>query len=303
MMPGISKNSYGLARRPVQQGAGLEGWPNQALHDPVYWLKKKQRKHRKLKIKKSPRKVTPATNCKKDIYFNIIQANVAGIKNKRTELQKLFNEKNIHVAMLQETQHQSCNYKMSGYTPYTCNCNSCRGIITYIRKDLQCNVTPHTADAPNDILKATVWFGEKKLNLLNVYSAPKDVFTFTSTETIFKSTVIAGDFNGHSPLWGYKDQNATGTNIENLCQSSNLIRIQDEFSPPTLLHKVHGTLHRPDLTLVSADLHSMCSTTVLKDVASDHRPTLISLNMGKQQSRKRRSRWNFKKANWPKFQI
>ena len=103
MMPGISKNSYGLARRPVQQGAGLEGWPNQALHDPVYWLKKKQRKYRKLKIKKSPRKVTPATNSKKDIYFNIIQANVAGIKNKRTELQKLFHEKNIHVAMLQET--------------------------------------------------------------------------------------------------------------------------------------------------------------------------------------------------------
>ena len=301
MMPVISKNSCGLARRPAKQGAGLEGWPNQALHDPAYWLKKKQRKYRKFKIKKSPKKVTPPTNSKKDIYFNIIQANVAGIKNKRTELRKLFHEKNIHVAMLQETQHQSCNYTISGYTPYTCNCNSCRGIITYIRKDLQCNVTPHTADAPNDILKATVWFGEKKLSLLNVYSAPKDVFTFTTAETIFKSTVIAGDFNGHSPLWGYKDQNASGTNIEDLCQSSNLIRIQDEFSPPTLLHKVHGTLHRPDLTLVSADLHSTCSTTVLKDVASDHRPTLISLNMGKQQSGKRRSRWNFKKANWPHF--
>ena len=304
-MPGIFKISNGLARRPGKQGAGRDRWSSQVCPDHAYWLKKKQRKHKKDKVKqtKTQKKDTPPnTNKKKDIHFNLFQANVAGIKNKRVELQKLFHEENVHVAMLQETQHQSCKYNISGYIAYACSCKDCRGIITYIRKDLQCNVTPHTADAPNDILLATVWFGEKKFTLYNVYSPPNDTFTFTTPEIIFKSTVIAGDFNGHSPLWGYKDRNATGTNIEDLCQSSNLIRMQDEHSTPTLLHKAHGTLHRPDLTLVSADLHSVCTTNVLKDIASDHRPTLISFNMGRQQVRKRRSRWNFKRANWTLFQ-
>ena len=200
MMPGIFKISNGLARRPGKQGAGRDRWSSQVCPDHAYWLKKKQRKHKKDKVKqtKTQKKDTPPnTNRKKDIHFNLFQANVAGIKNKRVELQKLFHEENVHVAMLQETQHQSCKYNISGYIAYACSCKDCRGIITYIRKDLQCNVTPHTADAPNDILLATVWFGEKKFTLYNVYSPPNDTFTFTTPEIIFKSTVIAGDFNGH----------------------------------------------------------------------------------------------------------
>ena len=139
--------------------------------------------------------------------------------------------------MLQETQHQSCKYTISGYIAHACSCNSCRGIITYVRKDLQCNTTQHTVDSPNDILSSTVWYGDKKFQLYNVYSPPKETFTFSCSTTLFKSTILAGDFNGHSPLWGYQDRNRTGANIEDLCQSTNLIRMQDENSTPTLLHK------------------------------------------------------------------
>ena len=302
-MPGLKSISYGLARRPVQQGAGRDRWSSQVCPDHAYWLRKKQvRKYRKTNKVNSPQKKESPKTSKRNFDFNILQANVAGIKNKRTELQKLFHDRNVHVAILQETQHQSCNYTISGYVAHACSCNSCRGIITYVRKDLQCNTTQHTTDSPNDILSSTVWFGDKMFQIYNIYSPPKEIFTFTCNTTLFKSTILAGDFNGHSPLWGYQDRNRTGTNIEDLCQSTNLIRIQDEHSTPTLLHKVHSTRHRPDLTLVSADIHSKCRTEVLKDIASDHLPTLISFDMGKRQSRKRKSRWNFKKANWAHFQ-
>ena len=302
MMPGIFRTSCGLARRPAKQGAGRARWSSQVCPDHVYWLHKKQvKKYKKNKINSPSKKEKTPEKSKRNMSFNVLQANVAGINKKRTEIQKMFHEHNIHVAMLQETQHKSCNYNISGYIAHTCSCNSCRGIITYVRKDLQCDVTQHTADTPNDILLSTVWFGEKKFHLYNVYSPPRDTFTFSSTTSTFKATIFAGDFNGHSPLRGYQDQNATGTNIEDLCQSSNLIRLQDEHSPPTLLHKAHGTLHRPDLTLVSADLHTKCRTEVLKDIASDHLPTLISIDMGKRQSRKRRSRWNFRRANWNQY--
>ena len=294
--------SNGLARRPGKQGAGRARWSSQVCPDHVYWLHKKQvKKYKKNRVNRSKTKEASPANTKKNLSFNLFQANVAGINKKRTELQKMFHEYNIHVAMLQETQHKSCNHSISGYIAHACSCNSCRGTITYVRKDLQCDTTQHTADSPNDILCSTVWFGGKKFQLYNVYSAPGDTFTFSSSVQTFKATILAGDFNGHSPLWGYNDRNPSGINIEDLCQSSNLIRLQDEHSPPTLLHKAHGTLHRPDLTLVSADLHNICKTEVLKDISSDHLPTLITFDMGKRQSRKRRSRWNFKKANWTNF--
>ena len=302
MMPGSQRNSYGLARRPVQQGAGRDRWSSQVCPDHAYWLRKKQvRKYRKKNTVNSPQKKESPETPKRNFHFNILQVNVAGIKHKRTELQKLFHDHNVHVAMLQETQHQRCKNTISGYVAHACSCNSCRGIITYVRKDLQCNTTKHTVDSPNDILSSTVWFGDKKFQLYNVYSPPKETFTFTCSTTLFKSTILAGDFNGHSPLWGYQDRNRTGANIEDLCQSTNLIRMQDENSTPTLLHKAHGTRHRPDLTLVSADIHSKCRTEVLKDIASDHQPTLVSFDMGKRQSRKQKSRWNFRKANWAHF--
>ena len=249
------------------------------------------------------KKTTPQKQTKKENpTFNVFQANVSGLNRKQTDLQKLFHDHNVHVALLQEAQHKSCNTNISGYTPYTCNCENCRGIVTYVRNDLQCNVTEHTEDSPNDILLATVWFGLRKFKIYNIYSPPKVDFSFTTEEVIFKSTILFWDFNGHSPLWGYRDHNPSGLHIEQLCDSSNLIRLQDENSPPTLLHKAHGTSHRPDLTLVSADIQPDCSFEVLRDIGSDHLPNLLKISVTRQYNRKRRSRWNFRKAKWDVFQ-
>ena len=169
-----------------------------------------------------------------------------------------------------------------------------------MRNDVQCDVSQLNSDQPNDIYKANVWYGNKKLTIYNIYSPPKETFTFSRTENLFRATVLAGDFNGHSPLWGYTDRNQSGKNVEELCETTNLIRVQDENSKPTLLHKVHGTLHRPDLTLISADLDSY-SSEVLEDISSDHRPTLTTLYSTKQRKNTKITRWNFRKANWEKF--
>ena len=306
MMPSTKKKiSYGLARRPVQQGAGRTqlvnpvGQVSQASPGHAYWLTKRQRKNRKQR-KQGRKESLPQEKPKKHTGFNILQANVEGINKKKTELEKVMNDHQVHIALLQETLHANVDLHITGYTPHPCKCGNCRGIVTYVRNDIQCDVTPLLTDCPNDILRATVWYGNKKFTIYNIYSPPKETFTFSHTESTFRATVIAGDFNGHSPLWGYTDQNQSGKNIEELCESTNLIRIQDQNSTPTLLHKAHGTLHRPDLTLISADLDNYTSK-VLKDIASDHRPTLTTLLITKQRTRTRKTRWNFRKADWKKF--
>ena len=123
-------------------------------------------------------------------------------------------------------------------------------------------------------------------------------------EVVYYNTIIAVDFNGHSPLWGYKDTDKTGRFIEDLCASSNLTIMQDENSPPTLLHRAHNTLSRPDLTIISSDLVQNSQVQVLADMGSDHRPMLTTISQqGKAYQHQQRSRWNFKKADWAAYKL
>ena len=208
----------------------------------------------------------------------------------------------VHVALFQETLHRNTNIHVTGYTAYPCKCRNCRGIITYVRNDVNCEVEDlcHMAQ-PTDMQRISIWYGNNKLQLYNIYSPPGKILNFPVTDTTFHKTVITGDFNGHSRLWGYKDINETGKKIEELCSSTNLMLMQDENSPPTLLHKVHGTLHRPDLTLVSADIEHHCTEELLRDTASDHRPVLVKINILKRRKRKKKTRWNFRRADWNRY--
>ena len=76
-----------------------------------------------------------------------------------------------------------------------------------------------------DVQKATIWHAGQKYTILNIYSPPGTLCNITELqETVFHNTIIAGDFNGHSPLWGYPDHYAaTGRYIEDLCETTNLL--------------------------------------------------------------------------------
>ena len=134
----------------------------------------------------------------------------------------------------------------SGYIPYPCKCKNCRGILTYIRNDITGEVE-ETPDGTTDIQKITVWWNDLKYTLLNVYSPPETTCSLPSLqEPCYTRTIVCGDFNGHSPRWGYTDLNSTGKYLEELADTSTLTIIQDEHSPTTLLHRVHKkTCFRP----------------------------------------------------------
>ena len=204
--------------------------------------------------------------------------------------------------MLQEARHKNVNYDITGYTSYPCDCKECLGIITYIRNDITGDVSPISIAHPTDVQKVTIWYAERKYELYNVYNSPKyDCKLPNFQDSIYHKTIIAGDFNGHSPLWGYSDYNNTGKFVEKLCGATNLFVHQTPESKETLLHRAHLTLHRPDLTILSADLENTCQIEVLDDIGSDHRPILISIVTTSKTKPDRRARWNFRKANWSNY--
>ena len=151
---------------------------------------------------------------------------------------------------------------------------------------------------------ATVWYGGSKYTIHNVYNPPTNKFDSTYFHQADNTkTIIAGDFNGHSLQWGYRDINYTGRSIEELCESTNLSMLQDCQSTPTLLHRAHNTQSRPDLTIVSSDLLQKITAEVLDGIGSDHKPTLIKVFQGQGKQFGQKPRWNFKKANWDLFGV
>ena len=152
--------------------------------------------------------------------------------------------------------------------------------------------------------EVTIWYSGKRYTIYNIYNPPANNLSSSFIQDQqFSKTILAGDFNGHSPRWGYKYMNNTGKVIEELTESTNLTVLQDKDSTPTLLHRAHNTLSRPDLTVVSSDIHHNTSFQVLEGIGSDHKPILITVTQSQRRHFEQRSKWNFKRADWDLFRL
>ena len=246
--------------------------------------------------------LTPCDKSARCDKFNILQVNISGIQNKTDELLKLLKENDVRIALIQETILPShSEISTPGYSQHRCDCHKCQGIMTLIRLDTQAEVVKHPA-GDLDLQNITVWLGKVKFTIYNVYWPNHSFKEFPLKETTYKRTILAGDFNAHTPSLGYPVYNQRGREVEDLCNSSNLILQQDMHSKPTLLHRRHLTASRPDLTILSADLLENTTVRVLDDIGSDHLPILTSIQKEfKLKPKIRRTFWNFKKASWNDF--
>ncbi|KAH9488587.1 hypothetical protein Btru_061696 [Bulinus truncatus] len=83
---------------------------------------------------------------------------------------------------------------------------------------------------------------------------------------------------------------------------TNLVRLKDQDSEPTLLHNSTGSETRPDLTLVSADLACNTSFRVLDYIGSGHKPVLVSVDIppAERNPGAKHRCWVYSKANCQK---
>jgi hypothetical protein len=248
---------------------------------------------------------TQAASCDKSTTgdINLLQANISGIQNRAEELLRMLNQHNIHIALIQETIPPKKEVNISGYTQHRCQCKKCQGIMTLVRNNVQAEVTNTSEDQDKsiDTQKITYWVNKTKYTFYNNYCPPTTEERLNYEDTTYQKTIIAGDFNAHSPSWGYKDYNTRGRDIEEICNTTNMILKQNSESEPTLLHRASGTTSRPDLTMVSADISDRCKCTVLEDIGSDHKPILITIQAHKITKPKQKTLWNFLKANWTAY--
>ena len=257
MMKQQKITSYGV--RPVESLAGMAPGPVPRMDPPSTTGQKtientcnKKSKSGQMKQKSKFRNVKRPQHQS----LNILQFNIDGISTKKTELANFLDKNDIHIALLQETQKgKQTDFHITNYTPKHCVCPQCQGTVTYIRNDVT-GKTVNESENSTCIQKTSLWYSGVKYQICNVYHPPGSTLNLQNTfsDSVYRNTIIAGDFNSHSPTWGYKDLDGNGKVVEDLVDSTNLFLAQSNDSRPTLLHKVHQTLHRPDLTLLSSDL-------------------------------------------------
>ena len=181
------------------------------------------------------------------------------------------------------------------------------GLVTLVRNTIPAVETKSSGQAELDteFLGVKLVLTDGPLTVLNVYSPPDKQIQLDSIPVDDRSWIITGDFNSHSPSWGYQDLNRKGEDVENWTISNQLLLINRPDDPPTFYSRTWRTTSTPDLAFATDDLHGIAKREVNDQLGgSDHRPVVISIQRQFDSNFTRLPpSWNYKKANWDLFKL
>ncbi|GBM07294.1 hypothetical protein AVEN_187852-1 [Araneus ventricosus] len=114
--------------------------------------------------------------------------------------------------------------------------------------------------------------------------------------------IIIGDFNGHSPLWGSKNTNLRGRQIEEFVNIHSLCLLNN--GEDTYFHQRSRTFHSLDLALCTPSLAPDFNFKVGVDLRdNDHFPIFLDrVNVGSNDAQ-RPTRYLFHRADWTNFAL
>ena len=137
-----------------------------------------------------------------------------------------------------------------------------------------------SSEDKSEIVKVNVW---EKVNNFIIYATynpplPPNNKPDCISLHVTSKTVMTGDFNAHSPNWGYKGTNAAGKEIEDLLNTSVLELKYNDTDRPTYLH-FKGAQTTPDLLLISSDISANTKRIILDDPGSGHKPVIAKITL------------------------
>ena len=191
---------------------------------------------------------------------------------------------------------------------HTMHTTSGGGILIFIKKNFRFQRLSSVHRLGMEVQSIRVFLARREwIDLTNVY-----IPNTTTQTTVFDPAVIStspsslvlGDFNGHSPLWDeHLDRDERGELIENWLIESNLFVLND--GSVTRQSRVeNGSPSTPDLTLAGEKWSAKCSWTTLEGIgSSDHLPIEISLTarIAAADTPSRPAKWKHTGIDWALF--
>ena len=141
----------------------------------------------------------------------------------------------------------------------------------------------------------------KSITICSIYIPPNKRISQNDLENLLLQLPqpyiihVCGDFNGHSELWGCSDTNDRGEISEDFITENNLCLFNS--NQHTYLHPGSGSFTAIDLSLCHPSLYLVCEDSH----GSDHFP--IIMYETEETNSDKIPKWNFKNANWEKFNI
>jgi ribonuclease HI/uncharacterized protein YaaR (DUF327 family) len=240
--------------------------------------------------------------------LKVVQWNAEGIRNKKPELQAFLRENKIDVICAQETHlSEAHRFFVRGFDTYRRDRPTHKGgVITLIRHGIPAVMTAQTTTGEIEFITTKLFLQGEELLITNCYSPSTSRLDLNTIQLAEERHLIVGDFNGHSPAWGYQDTDSRGEQLQDWMIDNQLILINKPDDKPSFYSRARKTTSTPDLAVATEDIQKRTTRTVGSQLGgSDHVPITLHVadaSTAPEYHRKRAS-WNFKKANWGKYQL
>ena len=240
--------------------------------------------------------------------IRVVQWNAEGIQQKKTELQAFLRDEKIDVLCAQETHlNEGRRFFIRGYDTFRRDRTSGHkgGVLTLVRHGIPAVETEQSSDGPLEFITIRLMLQGEELLITNCYSPSTARLDLHTIHLSQEKHLITGDFNGHSPSWGYDTTDSRGEEIEDWMIDNQLILINTPEDKPSYYSRAWKTSSTPDLAMATEDIQKL-TTRIVNDQlgGSDHVP--ITLHIADKKTfvdyQRKHASWNFKRADWQKFQ-
>ncbi|BFY98463.1 hypothetical protein BsWGS_01503 [Bradybaena similaris] len=238
-----------------------------------------------------------------DTALTVVHWNAEGVSNKKIELQEFLRKHEVDVICIQESHlKEPTRFSVRGYECFRHDrpTKAKGGIITLVKTSIPAVEIDRSNDTELEHLTVKLLFDKDHLLITNCYSPPTTPLTLHRITINEANHLIVGDFNSHSPSWGYEATDPRGEELEDWMVEHKLILINKPNDTPTYYSRAWKKTSTPDLAMATDDIVKHTTRLVNSQLGgSDHVPITLKIHKGKRlKPPSMAPSWNYKKANW-----
>ena len=179
-------------------------------------------------------------------------------------------------------------------------------MLALVKHGIPAALMDQTTDGELEFITVKVFLQGEQLLISNCYSTPTSRLHLHTVQGSTANHIIVGDFNGHSPNWGYDTLDNTGEEIEDWLIDNQLVLINQPDDKPSYYSRAWKKTSTPDLVMATEDVQKQITRIVNDQLGgSDHLPITLHVTDKKTSTEYHRkgASWNYKRANWTKYNL
>lgn len=283
-------------RHPYQRQPGRDGVGSLASSGPI------QATGASVNFQVRGRQSTATDPQEKKLSLRIAQWNCEGLQRKKPELQNFLHKNNVDVVCIQETMlTENQRFFMRGFEIFRHDRKERHkgGIITLVRNSIPAVEIQHFERGDLEHQTVKILLPEGDMLVTNIYSPPSTPLNLECIQLTKTKHLIVGDFNSHSPSWGYSTMDPRGEEVEDWMAENQLILINKPDDDATFFSRAWKTISSPDIAMATDDIQGLTERSVHPQLGgSDHLPIILDISTKSCQGHNMRPSWNLKQAKW-----